>query len=141
MGPVMGRDKLMAATIEQWITRINRFGDRTDLNDGTVRHCLHRDAERYAIDFAEDFKAGGWKQFDTSQDAWYFGVWVNPSRLGVLTYCEGDWSFEVCPGKDQYNALIRSMCECYDDGYVAKSIDVESGITTTLVQDRAEFFI
>jgi hypothetical protein len=55
------------------------------------------DANRYLFDFSTGFKAftdvdkaDGWQQYDTTQDAWYFGVWVNTKHRIVLTYAEGD---------------------------------------------------
>ena len=46
-------------------------------------------SNRYAFDFSDEAK-NGWKQYDTSQDAWYYGVWYNPEKMQVLDYTEGD---------------------------------------------------
>jgi hypothetical protein len=85
----------------------------------------HRDAERYLFDFDDDFRAAGWKQFDTDQDAWYFGVWVNPKTLRTLTYAEGDVTLVVCSNAEHYNAEIKDACEFYGEGYEFIACDME----------------
>lgn len=47
-------------------------------------------ADRYKYDFKECTPSQGWAQLDTSQDASYFGTWINPSQCQILCYCEGD---------------------------------------------------
>ena len=96
--------------------------------------------ERYAVDFARDFQAERWMQYDTDQDAWYFGVWVNPQKLLTLTYADGDWTLVVCPDAAHYNAEIADANRFYGEGFIAKSIDLE-GCMTVHRQDRSQFFI
>ena len=93
--------------------------------------------ERYIVDFAPDF--GEWLQYDTDQDAHYFGVWVNPVEFLTLTYAEGDWSLVICKDKDQFNAEIQSMNDYYGTGFICKTIG-ETGMTT-YIQDRETFFV
>lgn len=106
---------------------------------GNWIHRAFYPTERYIIDFAEDFVKEGWMQFDTDQDAAYFGCWVNPTKLMTLTYCEGDWSLVVCPDKEHYNAEITHAIAFYDEGYEFKTID-ENGITEYR-QDRTMFLV
>ena len=47
-------------------------------------------AERYTYDFQLCTYNEGWAQLDTSQDASYFGTWINPVKRKILNYCEGD---------------------------------------------------
>jgi hypothetical protein len=47
-------------------------------------------ADRYRYDFGTCTAAKGWAQVDTSQDASYFGTWINPATRELLNYCEGD---------------------------------------------------
>ena len=95
--------------------------------------------ERYRWDFDEKLTADGWEQYDTDQDAWYFGVWINKKLLQVRSYAEGDITLVTCPDIEHFNAEIRSMNEFYGDGFICKTID-EKGITVYR-QDRNEFFI
>ncbi|GAG53893.1 unnamed protein product [marine sediment metagenome] len=96
--------------------------------------------ERYRWDFNRKFTAAGWEQYDTSQDAWYFGVWVNKRLLQIQTYAEGDLTLVKCPDAEHFNAEIKSMNEFYEEGFVAKTID-KDGKMTVYRQDRALFFI
>ncbi len=62
---------------------------RTASNSFVVSSYFAECCDRYYFDFALDYKKG-WQQFDTSSDAWYFGIWVNTQSMQVLEYCEGD---------------------------------------------------
>ena len=73
-----------------------------DLGNTVIRGF--RSTERYRGDFDDDFRTEGWLQFDTDQDAWYFGVWVNPKTFRTFTYAEGDMTLVVCPDAEHYNA-------------------------------------
>ena len=96
--------------------------------------------ERYRWDFNEPFRSDGWEQYDTSQDAWYFGVWVNPRKLVTLSYAEGDWTLVVCPDAEHYNAEIADANEFYGEGRIALVID-QAGGATEYRQDRERFLI
>lgn len=101
---------------------------------------LYASTDRYVVDFADDFTSEGWMQFDTDQDAHYFGVWVNPSKLLKLSYAEGDWTLVVCPDAVHYNAEVEAACEFYGEGRIARVIDMDAKTITDYRQDRAEFF-
>ena len=91
---------------------------------------------RYVIDFALDFK--GWTQYDTDQDAAYFGVWIHRTDLLVLTYAEGDWTLKVCETQLQFHKEIKSMNEFYGEGTECTVIDNAAQTITTFRQDRVE---
>jgi hypothetical protein len=116
-------------------------GEREDRPNGVQLYRTFMPAERYIVDFADDFSSGGWRQYDTNQDASYFGVWVNPDLLCGLTYVEGDWHLETCPSAEEYNAMIRRMNAFYDDGQVATVIDADDGSVTVYRQDRGAFLL
>lgn len=121
--------------IEEWLRR--KPAERTRLN-----HKIHRaflQTHRYVVDFAEDFNTEGWQQFDTSQDAHYFGFWVNPVKLITLTYAEGDWSLVVCENIEQYNKEIQSAIDFYEEGFIAITYGDEG--RTVYRQDRTKFLI
>jgi hypothetical protein len=63
-------------------------------------------ADRYLYDFKLCTIARGWAQIDTSQDASYYGQWINPATREILCYCEGD--------------LILTRCD--DDAELAREI-------------------
>lgn len=108
--------------------------------NGNTVHRFHAPAERYMVDFSEDFQLEGWEQYDTDQDAHYFGVWINKSCLCTLTYCEGDWTYVSCIGKEDFNREIRAMNDFYGEGRIAMTID-QDGTSTEYRQNREQFLI
>ena len=129
-------------SVNKLVERIKHVGEKDEKQNerGNTIYRWWRSTERYVVDFARFFHAEGWLQFDTSQDAWYFGVWVNPSSLTTLTYAEGDWTVCECEDIEHYNAEISSMCAFYDEGRIALAIG-QDGSATEYRQDRSEFLI
>jgi hypothetical protein len=72
-----------------------------------------RSTERYEFDFKLCTREKGWKQFDTKQDAWYFGVWVHEEKREIITYAEGDITRVICPTEESYHAELKHMAEFY----------------------------
>ena len=97
------------------------------------------DCERYDVDFADDFHSEGWAQFDTDQDAAYFGVWVNSRAFQVLTYAEGDWTLTECHDRTRYRGEVQRLIEFYRPGVIATAIDATTGEVTAYRQNRDEF--
>ncbi len=56
----------------------------------TIERSVNPGAGRYVYDMNHCSIAEGWAQVDTSQDAGYFGTWINPARRETVCYCEGD---------------------------------------------------
>ena len=120
-----------------------------DLGNTVIRRF--RSTERYRWDFDDDFRTEGWLQFDTDQDAWYFGVWVNPKTFRTFTYAEGDMTLVVCPDAEHYNAEIKHACEFYGQGFEFIACDMEGaahlligaqpkGQIEVFRQNRSQFF-
>ena len=87
---------------------------RTNARGNHVASCFvgpHRD--RYHYDFEACRAEDGWRQYDTDQDAWYFGVWVHPARREIVTFAEGDESRVSCPSPDSFRAELAAMAEFY----------------------------
>lgn len=57
--------------------------------------------------------ADGWVRYDTYQDAWYFGVWVNPKSLECLTYAEQDVTHVKCENADQFKHEMADLARFY----------------------------
>jgi hypothetical protein len=125
--------------ITEWL--LNSPKDENPNNRGNAVYRAFRPAERYIIDFAPDFSSEGWLQFDTDQDAPYFGQWVNPKKFMTLCYCEGDWQLVTCLDKEHYNVEIRSAIEFYGEGEICTFIDPETKTSTIYKQDRQEFIV
>lgn len=113
-----------------WATEDTKAGN-------SVRRASHHSG-RYIVDFSEDFTTEGWLQFDTDQDAGYFGVWVNPKRFLTLTYAEGDWTLVECPDAEHYNASVQRMIAFYGEGFIAKAIH-QNGMVEEFRQNRSQF--
>ena len=113
-------------------SRMNKLGNQVDYYyDGSM------DRSRYSWD--GQHKAG-WLQYDTDQDAIYFGDWVNKQRLQIRTYCEGDFSVVTCPDADHFDAQLVSMDKCYGKSPFASTMD-EYGNWTEHFESRDIFFI
>ena len=105
--------------------------------DGCQVSRFNDPAERYLVDFAEGFTEEGWQQFDTDQDASYFGQWVNPRLRLTLAYCEGDWTLVECPSDETYNREIERLCEFFGEGRICLAIGDDGA--TEYRQDRSQF--
>lgn len=96
-----------------------------------------RSTERYQFDFHLCTKKEGWCQYDTSQDAWYFGVWVHPGKRVILTYAEGDITVVKCPTDESYHAELKHMAEFYGPPPPAfVTIDIPSAKRTEYYSER-----
>lgn len=80
--------------------------------DEFLRLC--KGEERYYYDF-DALRPPEWKQYDTSQDAWYFGVWVNIAKRMIFSYAEGDRTLVICPDDEHLRAELKHMAEFYGD--------------------------
>ena len=102
----------------------NKLGNKvTDL--GLFLHI-----DRYIFDFDYCASKKGWKQYDTDQDASYFGIWVHLEDRLILTYCEGDLTLVDCPDNEHLKSELDSMAETYGDPPPAfKVIDGDGTLT------------
>lgn len=84
----------------------------TTLRDTDADRALGmtRGGNRYGYD---ENLGEGWDQYDTDQDAWYFGVWVNIARRKVFTYAEGDRILEIADTQEAFIALLHDMDRFY----------------------------
>jgi len=69
--------------------------------------------DRYKYDLNLCTRANGWVQYDTKQDAWYFGVWIHSEKRQILTYAEGDVSVVHCKSEESYHEELKNMAEFY----------------------------
>ncbi len=72
--------------------------------------------DRYVYDW--QLLGNGYAQVDTTNDAWYFGIWCNPWALAVITYCEGDVTTVVCDNSAEFEQEIRRIKEFFGDGFL-----------------------
>jgi hypothetical protein len=130
------------ATTKKMVQRILDHGE-TDREPNARDNTVHRyfwSADRHVIDHASDFEKMGWEQFDTDQDDWYFGVWVNRKLLFTLSYSEGDWILVSSDSNAGYNREIQALIHYHDEGVIMRSLDAD-GKLTTYRQQRDRFLI
>jgi len=110
----------------------------TNERGNTIIRAFHFARERYHYDLDECKAAKGWKQYDTIQDAPYFGVWVHPERREIVTFAEGDETRVICPTAESYRAELADMAAFYGPPPPAfKTID-EDGTLTEYYDERPD---
>lgn len=88
-------------------TRRNERGNQ--VNELFIDDC---ERSRYAFDYDLD---KGWKQYDTDQDASYFGIWVNIAKRKTLTYAEGDLILVTCESDEHLKSELKAMEEFHGE--------------------------
>lgn len=97
------------------LSKIRRKDCAPELNErgNTIIRFFRQNAERYHWDFGPCSEKYGWKQFDTTQDAWYFGVWVHVQKRLTFTYAEGDCILVICPDQLHLKAELDDAERVY----------------------------
>jgi len=126
--------------LERFMHDIKEYarGDKRQNERGnTVYSAFIGSRDRLQFDTGPcDYKKD-WQQYDTHQDAWYFGVWVHIEKRMTVTYAEGDLTVVTCPTLESFRAEIESMNEFYGDPPPwAIALDVENGTKTHYIQER-----
>ena len=73
-----------------------------------IDRCFNPLTDRYAFDRC--FSVGnGYAQIDTTQDAAYFGTWASPSERKIVTYAEGDITYQTAETDEEFAEAIRAL--------------------------------
>ena len=80
-------------------------------------------SDRYIFDYDICNFKKGFAQIDTTEDASYFGNWVNFKSLELITYCEGDLTVIKCDDVKKMNVEYLNIR--YDDNKKLAVIDVK----------------
>ncbi len=105
---------------------------RRDTNErkNLVTSAFVENLSRYFFDERVTRQGAGWQQWDTSQDASYFGVWVHRDLRQILTFAEGDITVVECLDDERFKAEIESMERLYGEPPpAAKAIEADGSIT------------
>jgi len=70
-------------------------------------------SDRYTFDFNMCSYKKGFAQIDTTDDASYFGNWVNFKSLELITYCEGDLTVIKCDDVKEFKEQLLKVVSCY----------------------------
>ncbi|MFB0777725.1 hypothetical protein [Aeromonas salmonicida] len=93
-------------------------------------------ADRYYYD--RMLLAQGWQQYDTDQDAWYFGIWINTEKLETFTYAEGDINHVIAPNVEVFRAELARLYQYHPQAPAFISIDPEAGVVTRHFEAKPE---
>ena len=91
---------------------------------------FHCDSCRYTVESSLSLSFKGWQQWDTDQDAWYYGVWVNFARRMIVSYAEGDLYIQISLDDGSYRAELASLREFHGEAPVTAWAIDEDGAKT-----------
>ncbi|MGY4025949.1 hypothetical protein ACW5WQ_08280 [Aeromonas rivuli] len=80
----------------------------------------------------------GWQQYDTDQDAWYFGIWINTEKLETFTYAEGDTHHVMAPNVEAFRAELVRLYQHHPQAPAFISIDPDAGVVTRHFEAKPE---
>lgn len=80
----------------------------TSAQGSRVLNSFHMHRERGYYD-ADKCASEGWEQFDTDQDASYFGVWVHHNNMQIVCFAEGDESITNAPDREAFTREIEAL--------------------------------
>jgi len=82
----------------------------------TLRY-FSNNSDRYIFDFNFCSMRKGWCQIDTKNDASYFGNWVHPGKLEIITFAEGDVTNIILDNIKELKDEIVKMEKFYNEQY------------------------
>ena len=106
------------------------------MSKNTIRKFWPQE-DRYLFDCNLCPRSEGWKQYDTDQDAPYFGIWIHPEEFKVVTYAEGDVTIEEYSDRESFREGIQKMNEFYGSPPPAAVAIAEDGTKTELYDKEA----
>ena len=75
-------------------------------------------SDRYEFDFKVCTPAKGFAQFDTTQDASYYGIWCNPHLFKMISYCEGDVTEQTCETAEEFVQMVREAVAWHGERFL-----------------------
>ena len=117
---------------------IKRFCDKVEERENSTIHTgFTFNGSRYIFDWKLCDPTRGWKQYDTYQDAPYFGTWVNLNELATCCYCEGDIIVKIMKTQQAMKEELDRMAECYGDPPAwCTTINTDTGTVTKYYDTR-----
>ena len=70
-------------------------------------------SDRYIFDWNYCNFKKGFAQIDTTEDASYFGNWINFKSLELITYCEGDLTVIKCENIEEFKNQLLKVVSWY----------------------------
>ena len=98
------------------LQQIDNLGEPENHVDGVrIWRAFFMFRNRYVYDLAYCTKAEGWKQYDTEQDAPYFGMWYHEKKRILVTYAEGDETIQIADDVESWKKLMKETGEWAGD--------------------------
>ena len=76
---------------------------------------LKEHVEQDAIGLGYGLTKSGYCTIDTTEDAQYFGVWLNIEELKIVSYCEGDLIVNIGENKEEFLIHLKKVIKFYQD--------------------------
>jgi hypothetical protein len=96
---------------------------------GTIYSWRFIEGERYVYDQLTR-ALEGWSQFDTREDAHYFGLWVSKQDRALLQYAEGDLDLTVHRTDETWEIAMASLRGRYPEvPPAARGYDLDGTVT------------
>ena len=120
-----GRSRAKALTLLRRVKKALKVGRISLELTGTGCHIDRgsHQADRYYYD--RTLLAQGWQQYDTDEDAWYFGIWIHTEKLETFTYAEGDTSHVIAPNVEAFSAELARLYLYHPQAPAFISIDLD----------------
>ncbi|EOD53400.1 hypothetical protein [Aeromonas molluscorum] len=125
-----GRSRAKALKLLRRVKKAHKAGRiplELTVTGGRIDRGNHQ-ADRYYYD--RILLAQGWQQYDTAQDAWYFGIWINTEKLETFTYAEGDTNHVIAPNVEAFRAELARLYQYHPQSPAFICINQEVGVVT-----------
>lgn len=90
-------------------------------------------ADRYVFDMHFCSYDKGWAQFDSRQDASYYGHWINPEKRQIVSYCEGDVSKFTFDNDDEMIEWVQEFKDNENLGFIGIDPGFGEVLKSTLI--------
>ena len=118
------------------VNQVDQVDQGCTLRDGAADEALGLPAFGARYGYDTKLLARGWEQYDTDQDAWYFGVWVDVEGRQIFSHAEGDRTLQRFATAESFAAELRRMAGVYGDAPPFASVIEGDGTLTSLVAPR-----
>ena len=90
----------------------------------TIKRC-HVGGARYTFDNDICTQEQGWEQYDVTEDASYFGIWLHEEKRLVACFAEGDFNMTIAHDDDAWQAERERLKERFTPApaFVAYGLD------------------
>ena len=108
-------------------------------------HSSYSCRERYHYDFKA---CRGWAQFDTREDASYYGNWACPLKKTLVSFAEGDETITTCETTEEFVREVKKWFKwavgigyepSIDPGLKDEYVKLWSDLNLTTEKLREEF--